>query len=63
MNDPELILGSSSAALAVVSVAIKFFRGFDRRLRRLELGMARIEAHLGVSPRDSVVIDVPPESD
>lgn len=58
MADVELWAGGSSAVVAVVGAALKSWRTLDRRLRNLELGMARIEVVLKVKAEDSE-----PESD
>lgn len=64
MTEPEVVIGSGSALIALLSLGFKFLRGLDRRLRRLELGMTRIETHLGVDKRDSLVkVSLPPDSD
>lgn len=66
MSSPEIWAGIGSGILGLISAAFKMWRSWDRRLRNLELGVARIEAHLGIdreARKSMVSVSEAPESD
>lgn len=63
-SEPETWLGMASAALALLGALYRREVSMDRRLRAVELSLARIEASLGTDPRDSVItVSEPPSGE
>lgn len=62
LSDLEVWAGGGSAAVAVIGGLFRSWQSLDKRLRAVELGVARIEVAVGAKTKRKHESD-PPDSD